>query len=104
MYPSDVYMTFSHEISNDCYSIPNYCHGDVSISWIYSEILDQPTWLISPLAHTLDSVFHIYPWGNLGFYNGNDYNNNVRPTLYLSLSVKIIDGDGSSGNPYKLSL
>ena len=38
-----------------------------------------------------------------GGYNGSLTELAVRPTLYLSPSVKIVGGDGSSINPYKLS-
>ena len=38
-------------------------------------------------------------------YSSNCYAKGVRPVVYLNSNVKIIgDGDGSSGNPFELSL
>ena len=84
------------------------------MGWIYnsnklegnSDSVD--TWLISPYSGHIETVFFIMNNGMIkdssyGGYNGSLTELAVRPTLYLSPSVNIIDGDGSINNPYKLS-
>ena len=102
MYVSDVFMIYANGISTIMYNNPTKYDGEnVRKNWLYTE---KATWLMpnyaedeTVFAHRSDGVLRYQKWGSSGI---NFY---VRPTLYLSSSVKIIDGDGSINNPYKLS-
>ena len=121
MYPSDVYMVYANGVDNNCYNDPYHCKSGVpSTGWVYNSNILQGgseiynTWLLSP-GYCTNACMESYIFGNLSDYgttydvsgsfgNSNDVDEKlgVRPVVYLSSSVKIIDGDGSSGNPYVL--
>ena len=118
MYPSDHYYTYSKGVDNICFNDPVKCYfyenewneyGDPQTSWIYnSDIYNDsisPTWFITSYPNNNDISFFMVTNGELSFYFNDGYYDpmGVRPTLYLSSSVNIIDGDGSINNPYKLS-
>lgn len=63
---------------------------------------DFATWTISPLTSSPGSTMSIYSPGNI-YTDDNYIQIDVYPTIYLNSSVQIIDGDGSSKNPYILS-
>ena len=53
--------------------------------------------------NSISSVLHVF---NIGAINGTDYNpassSGLRPSINLKSAVKIIDGDGTVDNPYRL--
>ena len=130
LYPSDYFFTYSLDVNDICFNNPSKCdkrnyyeiaqyvNGSLKItqiekepgsperSWLYLANLTEYNyikdfWLLSPLASTADHIFYIEnSSANLKTANGGS---NILPTLYLSSSVNIIDGDGSINNPYKLS-
>ena len=70
-------------------------------SWIYNENLDQEVFTYyggsahwHPCIASNGRVFDIASRIEAG----------IRPTLYLKNSINVVDGDGSSSNPYKLVL
>ena len=68
--------------------------------WLYESSYLQ--WTFSPYASYSNYVFLVYPAGYIRNYNaGNSYG--VHPVAFLKSSIKIVDGDGSSSNPYILS-
>ena len=58
------------------------------------------SWTITPYSPT--RVFYVYHNGNV---DTNEYWNaaGVRPSINLKTNVKIVDGDGTIGNPYRLA-
>ena len=127
LYPSDVYMTYAKGIDNVCYNDPSSCSekkyqdwngkyvdrenpGFPQMSWVYiSNPGDNNNHVYLSLISSFsagimtNAFFRINSMGNLSYGNTNNVSS-IRPTLYLSSQVNIIDGDGSINNPYKLSL
>ncbi len=66
--------------------------------WIFNS---SHQWTITPRASRSNDVFILDTAGDVG---GNSANltNGVRPVVFLKSNIKIIDGDGSSSNPYIL--
>jgi len=112
LYPSDEFLTYANNVENNCYADPHNCYIGNGInpntSWILnsnkleSESQLTQVWLLSHINESAETIFFISESGGL---NTNSINGlrGIRPVLYLSSSVKIIDGDGSINNPYKLS-
>ena len=107
MYPSDYgYATSGGTITdrNTCLNRELYRWNSSDFSdcknndWIFNSSYQ---WTITPRASGSYYVFYLY---NTGFvYSGNAYNTiGVRPVVFLKSNIKIIDGDGSSSNPYIL--
>ena len=98
MYPSD----YGYAAGSNCLSTPLYEYRLSCIDSNYLYIGGE--WLQSPTPSDGDDANAIYQSGSVSFYMGNNvaYESNVRPVLYLKLGVKIIDGDGSINNPFKL--
>ena len=67
--------------------------------WLYESSYLQ--WTITPRTSSSGSVFRV---GSAGFLVNNPASNasGVRPVVFLKSSIKIVDGDGSSSNPYIL--
>ena len=63
-------------------------------------------WTLTPYASVTMSVFSINSNGNINLDNGHftaRAENSVRPAVYLSSSVQITGGNGSSSSPYTLA-
>ena len=56
-------------------------------------------WLLTP--YSTSNVRLVLSIGHAG-YNGPTYASGVRPSINLKSSVKIVSGDGSENNPYRL--
>ena len=61
-------------------------------------------WLLTPDSSSSYSAWCMYFNGYVGNCNANVTNLGVMPVLYLSSKLGIESGDGSSSNPYKLSI
>lgn len=100
MYPSDYVFEYALGVSLECYTNPNLCIDNSG--WM---INNARIWLITPNTYNQFHVYLIDSSGTLNNLNGvaiaNSY---VRPTLYLSSSVKISSGTGKSDDPYQLSM
>ena len=107
LYPSDYgYATGGgFTIDRDmCLNKAVYNWQDVDYSdcynndWLYNS---SSQWTITPHGGLSSNVVYLH---RLGYIYSIDayYNFEVRPTVYLKSTIKIIDGDGSSSNPYIL--
>ena len=107
MYPSDYgYATSggSNIDRNTCLSYSLYDWNNYSDcysnDWLYTGIIQ---WNLTPGASAFGVVFGILSSGAVD--NGSAFRtNDVNPTLYLSSNVKITGGDGSSSNPFNLTI
>ena len=82
------------------------CHNNLKVSlcktnnWLAKK---SALWTLSPYSNDPRSMFYVYGDGSIN--NNHAYaSNDVFPTLYLSSSVNIINGNGSASNPYILSI
>ena len=117
MYPSDYVYTYANGVDDKCYTDAFNCNQDnggiPTNSWIHitnysadsfiTNAVGNNTLFISVGSSTTGDIFCAYD--NLtvcpGYIAGIL---NIRPVVYLSSDVKIVDGDGTLSNPYKLSL
>ena len=106
MYPSDEYMVYGKNVNQLCYMYPTSCSEDKAKNgWIYnsntvSRTNRISTWFISSLVNTGANI--LYDRGGLNNDLPSD-RQGIRPVVYLSADVKIINGDGSIEHPYKLA-
>ena len=70
-------------------------------NWLYN--LKNNEYLLNNSPHSDYSVFALTSGGNITNGGYASVASAVRPTLYLKPNVQIIDGDGTSANPYILS-
>ena len=108
MYPSDYgYATSGGSTTdrNACLNKELYNWGSSSFSdcnnndWLYESSYIQ--WTLSPRASGSYSVVYVLPSGRVA----NDcayFSYGVRPVAFLKSEIKIVEGDGSSSNPYIL--
>ena len=69
-------------------------------NWLY---MGMDEWAITPCYDSTDSVFFVISTGyveNTVVYNGNL---DVRPVFYLNSNVKLMSGNGSIDNPYRIA-
>ena len=107
MYPSD----YGYATSGGTTTDRNTCLNKKLYNWDSSDFSDcmnndwifNPSyqWTITPRASNSNRVFYL---GNAGYVDSNSAYNTygVRPVVFLKSNIKIIDGDGSSSNPYIL--
>ena len=106
MYPSDYgYATSGGTTTdrNSCLNKELYYFNRVSDcynnDWIFN-LFNQ--WTITPRTSYSYEVFRLSSAGYLDYITANNDNSGVRPVIFLKSSIKIVDGDGSSRNPYIL--
>ena len=72
-------------------------------NWLYNLKVNE--WLLPQYANYSDNAFDVYSNGTVSSYcNVGDCQFEVRPVLYLISSAKITGGNGTSSDPYKLSI
>ena len=108
MYPSD----YGYATSGGSTTDRNACLNKELYNWDSSDFSDCKNndwifnssyqWTITPHASRSDRVFRLYGAGYVRIYRTN-YHSGVRPVVFLKSNIKIIDGDGSSSNPYILA-
>ena len=79
--------------------------GCNSTNWLYN--IKANEWLLNQYANssTATSVYFILNNGQIhGIASSINNSFSTRPVLYLKPEVQITEGDGTSSNPYKLSL
>ena len=80
--------------------------GCNSTNWLYN--IKANEWLLNQYANSSTANTSVYYILNNGQIHGiaSSINNSfsTRPVLYLKSEVQITEGDGTSSNPYKLSL
>ena len=108
MYPSDEYMVYGNGVNAKCYDNTSGCRGsNATTGWVFNSNIregqtsKENTWLLSSYAGYLNFVLLTGSGGVLS-YGNSDRSIGVRPVVYLKSSIQIIDGDGTSGNPYVL--
>ena len=100
MYPSD-YGYASSGCRNGEQTLYFYFYETcTSTNWLYNS---DNQLLLAPLAEYSISVLNVNSGGNVSL-NRADIANGARPVIYLSSSVKITSGTGTSSDPYTLSL
>ena len=58
-------------------------------------------WTLTPYSSS--RVRYVYDFGSAGNYDAPTDANGVRPSINLKSSIKIVDGDGTVDNPYRLN-
>ena len=100
MYPSD-YGYASSGCRNGEQTLYNYDNETcTSTNWLYNS---DNQWLLSPSTGYSFFVHNVYSTGGVG-NSGASGADGIRPVTFLSSSVKITGGSGTSSNPYELSL
>ena len=103
-YPSDY--GYAADLSKCVQKLTGYnASACTSNNWMYSNLSDGG-YLLVPSSSNSYSVLNVYKYGYMGSYaSSNTYDAyNVAPVLYLSTKPIIESGDGSSTNPYQLSV
>ncbi len=70
--------------------------------WLWDSEYYQ--WTISPYVSNDSHAANVYDNGYVSPGDGVDNEYRVRPVLYLKSDVKIVSGDGTKTNPYKLTI
>ena len=106
IYPSDYgYATSGGTTTerNTCLNKELYNWDSVSDcynnDWIFNSVRQ---WTITTRADNLGQVFYIFSDGYLTTSGASTPNFVVHPVVFLKSNIKIVDGDGSSSNPYRL--
>ena len=111
MYPSDYgYATNKSSCrAKALFNLANLSYSDCKNNdWLYtsqSSFVNSGEWLISPFSSTPDGAASLTSSGYVTFGVNNVSRSQfaVRPAFYLDSSVlKIVGGDGSSSNPYRI--
>jgi len=71
-------------------------------NWLYNIKVNE--WVMPQLGSNIGNVFYIYNLGYMANTGASSFTYATRPVLYLKPEVQIESGDGTSNNPYKLSL
>ncbi len=101
MYPSDYGYAVGKEVRETCLgkSINSYNSGSCNTNdWLKPS---SYTWTMTPSSYSssASNVFLVYSSGIVSYSNASNANG-VQPVVYLSSSVKIIDGNGEKGTPF----
>ena len=107
MYLSD----YGYATSGGSTTDRNTCLNKELYNWVSSDFSDcknndwifnsSVQWTITPRASYYNRVFYVDSTGYAYSYNAsNTYG--VRPVVFLKSNIKIVEGDGSSSNPYTL--
>ena len=100
IYISDYSYTFANGVSNTCYNTIMSCNSsESSNSWLYNGY----RMTLTHRQYTYTDVFMIDGNGTMRFSSVSN-TTGVQPTLYLNSNIKITSGNGSSDNPYRLSI
>ena len=102
MYASDYGYAASKECSSNLVDYDGSESCKTTNNWLDKSV---NTWLISQRSGVSSDAFYVNSAGYV--YNVSSVSNNehgVRPVLYLSSNVKISGGEGTSEQPYQLSV
>ena len=108
MYPSD----YGYATSGGSTTDRNTCLNKELYNWDSSDFSDCKNndwifnssiqWTITPRASSSSTVFNVISTGCLSNNSADTTSYGVRPVVFLKSNIKIVDGDGSSSNPYIL--
>ena len=110
MYPSDYGYATSGGTNKDrtaclekeLYNWNNNNYTDCKTNdWLWDSEYWQ--WTISPYASNDTSAANVSYGGSVYPDDSVDYDSRVRPVLYLKSDVKIVSGDGTKENPYRIA-
>ncbi len=105
MYPSDYGYAVGGSVRDTCLgkSMYDYNSGSCNTNdWLFTS---SYAWTMTPTPYSsyADGVFDVYSSGSV--HSSSAFSAyGVQPVVYLSSSVKIIDGNGEKGTPYKTQL
>ena len=101
MYASDYGYATSKECTSNLASYGDSTNCKTTNNWLYKS---QFEWLLPQYSVTSGSAFIVSDGGGVSSDSVSSREYAVRPVLYLSSNVKISGGEGTSGNPYTLSI
>ena len=102
MFASDYGYGASKECTSNLIAYDGSASCKTTNNWLDKS---QSTWLLSQYSGSSTYAFYLYLVGFVDFMNSvRYYEYAVRPTLTLSSNVKISGGEGTSSNPYTLSI
>ena len=101
MYASDYGYAASKECVNNLYEYNKSTSCITTSNWLDKS---QNEWMLTPSSYFHPSTFMVSFSGVTDFATAYDSEYGVRPVLYLSSNVKISGGEGTSSNPYTLSI
>lgn len=105
-YPSDY--GYATDLSNCAQNLLNYNDATcTSINWMKNDITNNGNnagWLLTPDSGNSKYTFGVGVSGISAGGNASCYALNVAPVLYLNSNIGIGLGDGTSTNPYRLSV
>ena len=105
-YPSDY--GYATDLSNCAQNLLNYNDATcTSINWMKNDITNNGNyagWLLTPDSGNSKNTFGVGVSGISAGGNASCYALNVAPVLYLNSNIGIGLGDGTSTNPYRLSV
>ena len=101
MYPSDYGYAVDFSLCTKSLEVSGADTNCKNNNWLYSGTVSQ--WMLS--SYTLDSTYSFYT-DHSSYINANSaYSGKVvRPVVYLKSSAVILGGEGTSDNPYRLSI
>lgn len=103
IYPSDYLYTYAYGVDEICYNDGSKCNTNSSANpnsgWIFN---GTNQWTITSYSKDSYLMVVLYPSILMLGGRGRGGNFNVRPSLYLKPSVKIVGGNGEKDNPYQL--
>ena len=67
--------------------------------WLFNSLYQ---WTITSRITNSRYVFNVISTGRLNYIGSDNTNYGVRPVVFLKSNIKIVDGDGSSTDPYIL--
>ena len=99
MYVSD----YGYAASDACVqTLNNYDNATcINNNWLFK---GNAEWILPQVASYSSSAFGVHSDGNVSYDRVSINPLGVRPVLYLTSSVRITGGDGTSSNPYTLGL
>ena len=105
MYPSDYLYTYALGINEACFDSQRQCDirtGEIP-SWIYN---GKTQWMITYDKKDYNPLAILSAGGPYTIIGSYDETNalGVRPVVYLKKDINITNGNGSSSNPFSLSL
>ncbi len=75
----------------------------ITTNWLFQEANHSSNeWFLSPSSGDFYSVAYWYSVGRVSQYSADLNYGGVRPSLYLKSDIEVIDGEGTSDQPYKL--
>ena len=101
IYPSDYgYASTDTTCRNNMSSLTNNVFNCENENWLFNVVKQ---WTLSPNSGYAYRVFYVALDGVVDYFRANGAYG-VRPALFLKSDVVITSGDGSSTNPYKISI